>query len=77
MKERVRSCLGFIFVMQLLLMAGQAQSFVVMRTIVQATQSNAKTLADHSSRLALHDKQLDAMLEGSFPPDFAKQVRLQ
>lgn len=75
MKERVRSCLGFIFVMQLLLMAGQAQSFVVMRTIVQTTQSNARTLTDHSNRLALHDKQLDAMLEGAFPPDFAKQVR--
>lgn len=44
-------------------------------TIVQTTQSNSKALADHSSRLALHDKQLDAMLEGTFSPDFAKQVR--
>jgi hypothetical protein len=75
MKQKVSSCLGFIFVLQLLLIAGQAQSFVLLNTVVKTTKANAITLADHSTRLALHDKQLDAMLEGTFPHEFAKQVR--
>jgi len=75
MKQRVSSCLCFILVLQLLLIAGQAQSFVLLNTVIKTTKSNAITLADHSTRLALHDKQLDAMLEETFPHEFAKQVR--
>ena len=75
MKERVRSCLGFIFVMQLLLMAGQAQSFVVMRTIVQTTQSNSTTLVEHSCKLSNLDRKFEAIFESRFTPEFSSDLK--
>lgn len=75
MKQRVSSCLAFIVVLQLILIGGQAELFVVTNKIIKTTQSNATTLAEHSTKLAKHEQNFQQILEGTFSPEFANKVR--
>ena len=75
MKEKLRSVLVLIVVLQVLLMFGQMEGFVIMRKIDKSTHLNAVTLAEHSTKLVRHDLQFDAILDGTFSKEFADKIR--
>lgn len=75
MKEKLRSFFVFVLFLQVLLMLGQMEGFVILRKIDKATQSNSKTLELHSTKLVRHDQQFDAIFESTFSKEFADKIR--
>jgi hypothetical protein len=74
-RTRVSGILGTVIALQVVVLVTNLEQRDMVRRIDKTVESNAKTLSEHASKLAIHDNHFQAILEGTFSSkEFAANV---